>query len=191
MRFYWSLAGGGAIELANLLAPRLARAGIPFTLKFANEKIARLRCDSAILYVAREFVFPLRSTFVSVYEALSAHIRRSDWPPGLLRLDGLRGRPVGGEFRVSRARQIAMRFRLRQADGRLRQQRESSRVGAMTWSLSFNPEARRVASEVREPSGLGGPRVIAGEPRAQWREHRSAGFGERLHCVSFGPSVQG
>lgn len=109
-RLYWHLRRDGAVPLVAAASEALNRAGVPFRLKVANNPRGFRRCDTAVLYTAREDRERALGLAVAIHARLGGRVR--DAVPALtLRLaPGLAFAedPGGGEsYGASRTRLVA------------------------------------------------------------------------------------
>lgn len=65
LRFYWNLKAHSAVPLTRALTGGLNEIGVPFRFKVASNELSFVRCDSGVLYVAK-----------NDFEAVSLVVRR-------------------------------------------------------------------------------------------------------------------
>lgn len=109
-RLYWHLRRDGAVPLVASASEVLNRAGVPFRLKVANNPRGFRRCDTAVLYTAREDRERVLGLALAIHARIAGHVH--DAVPALtLRLGpglAFAEDPGGGEsYGASRTRLVA------------------------------------------------------------------------------------
>ncbi len=113
VRIYWNVTPRGAEHLVGVLTRALNRDGVPFQLKILGEPLRFDRCDSAVLYLPREWIGralgPLREVYTEVRRWLRAPVSHLVKPmvPGV----GLAEDPGDGtSYGEHRTRMLARLF---------------------------------------------------------------------------------